>query len=55
MSPQLIWGTVIVVLTIFAVFFYGAYRADKVVAAKATAKREVMRKAGNKGNKTKTA
>jgi high-affinity Fe2+/Pb2+ permease len=51
MSPQLIWGTVIVVLAIFGLFFYGAFRADKVVAAKATAKREAMRKTGNKTKK----
>jgi hypothetical protein len=51
MSTQLIWGTVIVVLAIFALFFYGACRADKVVEAKALAKRKAMAKPGNKTKK----
>jgi hypothetical protein len=51
MSTQLIWGTVIAVLAIFALFFYGAYRADKVVEAKALAKRKAMSKPGNKTKK----
>jgi hypothetical protein len=51
MSTQLIWGTVIVVMSIFALFFYGAYLADKIVAAKATAKREALAKPGKKAKK----
>jgi hypothetical protein len=48
MSTPLIWGTVIVVLAIFVLFSYVAYSADKIVAAKASAKREALAKPGNK-------
>ena len=51
MSLALIWGTVIVVFIIFGLFFYGANRADKVVAAKAAAKREALLKPGKKTKK----
>lgn len=48
MSAALTWGTVISVAVVFGLFFYGAYRADKIVAAKAAAKRESLLKAGKK-------
>ncbi len=43
--------TVIIVMTIFALFAYGAYRADKVVEAKAAAKRAELAKPRNKAKK----
>ena len=51
MSTALTWGTVIVVLIIFGLFFYGAHRADKIVAIKAAAKRQAMSKPGRKTKK----
>lgn len=39
------WITVLVVLSIFALFFYGAHRADKVVEEIAAARREAQTKA----------
>jgi high-affinity Fe2+/Pb2+ permease len=43
--------TVIVVLAIFGLFAYGAFRAEKVVAAKAVANRETHVKASAKAKK----
>lgn len=51
MSVTLTWGTVVVVLIIFGLFFYGAHRADQIVAIKAAAKREAMAKPGRKPKK----
>ncbi|MGE5582651.1 MAG: hypothetical protein ACM3X9_08930 [Bacillota bacterium] len=50
MSRGLIWGTVFMVLSIFGLFSYGAYKADKVVAAKYASKRETMKKSGKQKN-----
>jgi hypothetical protein len=47
----LTWGTVVVVLIIFGLFFYGANRADKIVAEKAATKRESLIKPGKKPKK----
>jgi hypothetical protein len=44
-------GTVVVVFIIFAVFFYGAHKADKVVVAKSAAMREASKKSIKKANK----
>ena len=43
--------TVIVVLVIFSLFAYGAFRAEKVVAAKAAANREAHVKTATKTKK----
>lgn len=49
--------TIVIVLCIFALFAYSAFRAEKVVAAKAKENREAMRTkiasktAGSKANK----
>ena len=43
--------TVIVVLAIFSLFAYGAFRAEKVVAAKAVATREAHAKVTAKTKK----
>ncbi|MGE5606691.1 MAG: hypothetical protein ACM3YE_13505 [Bacteroidota bacterium] len=51
MTMQLMLGTVIVILVIFAFFFYAAYRADQAVEAKAAAKRRAMVKTGSKAKK----
>jgi hypothetical protein len=51
LSTTLVYGTVIVVLAIFAVFFFFAQRADKLVAEKAAAKRLEMPKAAAKVKK----
>ena len=51
MSAALTWGTVIFVAVVFGLFFYGAYRADKIFAAKAAAKREALLKPGKKSKK----
>lgn len=43
--------TVVVVLVIFSLFAFGAYKAEKVVAAKALANREAHAKATVKTKK----
>jgi high-affinity Fe2+/Pb2+ permease len=43
--------TVIVVLAIFGLFAYGAFRAEKVVAVKAAANREAHAKVNTKAKK----
>ncbi len=48
MSLTMVWGTVIVILLIFALFAYGAHRADKAIEAKMAAKRMEMVKSGSK-------
>ena len=42
------WGTIIVIGSIFALFFYAAARADKAVEAKAKAARESKHQDANK-------
>ncbi|HEX3045962.1 MAG TPA: hypothetical protein VHY08_14490 [Bacillota bacterium] len=51
MTTSFAIGTIVVILLIFSVFFYGAHRADKVVEAKAAAKRAEMAKTGSKTKK----
>jgi hypothetical protein len=51
MTSSFAIGTVAVILVIFAVFFYGAHRADKVVEAKSAAKRMEMARTGAKPKK----
>jgi len=47
-------GTVVIVLAIFSVFAVGAYRAEKIVTAKATAARNAQPKAASKSTVVKT-
>lgn len=51
MSLNLVIGTVIVVMVIFAIFFYGAHKADKAVAVKAAARMESLKKTAAKTKK----
>lgn len=45
------WGTVIVVLGIYLLFFFAARRAEKVVDEKAKLARAAMMKSGSKARK----
>lgn len=51
MSLNLVIGTVIIVMVIFVLFFYGAQKADKAVAAKIAARMESLKKTAAKPKK----
>jgi hypothetical protein len=54
MSVGFAYGTVVVILAIFGLFTFGAFKAEKVVAAKAKAIRDAQPKAVAKATVVKT-